>query len=68
MEGIGVLHHEFPGPHDAEPGPDLVPELGLDLVEIGRQLFVTAYLAPDQIGDDLFMGRAQAEVPLVAVL
>ncbi len=36
VEGVGVLHQEFPRPHDPKTGPDLVAELGLDLVEIHR--------------------------------
>ena len=36
MEGIGVLHQELAGAHDAEAGPDLVPELGLNLVKSHR--------------------------------
>ncbi len=40
MEGVGVLHNKFPGAHDAKAGPDLIPKLGLYLVEADRQLFV----------------------------
>jgi hypothetical protein len=47
---------------------DLVPELGLDLVEMHRQLAVAANLAARHIGDDLLVRRAHAEVPVVAVL
>ena len=32
MKGIGVLHQKLARAHDAEPGPDLVAKLGLDLV------------------------------------
>ena len=33
IEAVGILHAEFLGAHQAEAGPDLVPEFGLDLVE-----------------------------------
>ena len=67
VEGVGVLHHELARPHDAEPGPDLVPELRLDLVVVDRQLPVTLEFRAGDIGDDLFVGGTQAEVPPVPV-
>ncbi len=33
VEGVGVLHDELAAAHQAEARPDLVAELGLDLVE-----------------------------------
>jgi len=42
VEGIGVLHQELARPHDTEARPDLVAELGLDLVKGHRQLLVAA--------------------------
>ena len=68
VEGVGVLHEEFPRPHDPEAGPDLVAELGLDLVEVHRQLLVAAQFPARQVGDDLLVGGAEAEFPLVAIL
>ena len=68
VERIGVLHEEFPGPHDAEPGTDLITELGLDLIEVDRQLFVAAQLVACQFGDDLFVGGTVAELPLMPVV
>jgi hypothetical protein len=38
MEAVGVLHQELARAHDAEARPDLVAELGLDLVVVDRQL------------------------------
>ena len=46
--------------HQPEARPDLVAELGLDLVEVHRQLLVTGDVALGEIGDDFFMGRAEA--------
>ena len=40
VEGVGVLHEELAAAHEAEARPDLVAELGLDLVEVERQLAV----------------------------
>ena len=67
VEGVGVLHHEFPRPHDAEAGTHLVAKLGLDLIQVDRQLPVAAYFAPCDVGDDLFVGRPETEVPLVTI-
>ena len=68
IEGVGVLHDEFPRAHHAEPRADLVAELRLDLVEVDRELLVAAELPASDVRDDLFMGRADTEVALVAVL
>ena len=67
IEGIGVLHDEFPRPHDAESGSDLVAELGLDLVEIDRELAVTADLVPGDLRDHLLVGGAETEIAIVPV-
>jgi hypothetical protein len=45
--------------HDAEARPHLVAELGLDLVEVDRQLAVALELAPRDVGDHFFMRRAE---------
>ncbi|MCY1234430.1 hypothetical protein D9M72_470130 [compost metagenome] len=68
VEGIGILHGELAPAHDAEARPALVAELGLDLVEIERQLLVAADLAAGDVGHHLFRGRLHGEVALMAVL
>ena len=68
MEGIGVLHYEFPAAHKAEPRPYLIPELGLYLVNIQRKLPVGTDFFPDHIGYDLFVRGSETEIPLVPVL
>jgi hypothetical protein len=40
VKTVTVLHNEFTTAHEAEPWPDLIPELGLDLVEIEGQVAV----------------------------
>ena len=49
-------------------GPDLVAELGLDLVEVDRQLAVALELAAREIGDDFLVRRSQHHVAIVTVL
>ena len=56
IEGIGVLHEELLGAHQAETRADLIPELGLDLIEILRELAVGVQLVGSQRGDHLFVG------------
>ncbi|MNQ66633.1 hypothetical protein D3C85_811270 [compost metagenome] len=67
MEGVGVLHQELAATHHAETGTHLVAELGLDLVEVERQLLVAVHFVTDQRGDHLFVGWAQHEGTVVAV-
>src|SRR5262249_61766940 len=68
VERVGILHQELPPPHETEARPDLVPELDLDLVEVLREVAVGADLTSHQIGHDLLVGRAEAEIAVVAVL
>src|SRR5260370_40398441 len=42
VKGVRILHQELAGAHDAEARPDFIAELGLYLIEIDRQLLVTA--------------------------
>ncbi len=68
VERVGVLHEELPAAHQPEAGTDLVAELVLDLVEGERQLPVRPDLPPHEIGDHLFMGGSEAELPVRPVL
>lgn len=67
MERVGVLHDELAATHQAEARADFVTELGLDLVQVERQLFIAGQLVTGQVGDHFFVGRTDAEVTLVAV-
>ncbi len=68
VERVGVLHQELAPAHHAEPRPDLVAELDLDLVEVHRQLPVAADVLAHDVGDHFLVRRAEQEVALVAVV
>ena len=68
MEGVGVLHDELARAHDPETRPDLVAKLGLDLIEIQRQLTMGTDFPACNIGYHFFVRRAETEVALVAIL
>ena len=68
VKGIEILHDELAGAHYAEAGPYLIAELGLDVVEVERELLVALDLVPRKGGDDLLVGGTQHEVNIVAVL
>ena len=68
MKAVGILHQEFAPAHHPETRPDFVAELGLNLVEVHRQLAITADIAAHQIGDDFFMRRPEHELALVTIL
>jgi hypothetical protein len=57
VEGIRVLHEEFPRAHHPKPRPALVAEFHLHLVEVDRQLAVALELVARDVGDDLLVGR-----------
>ena len=67
IETVGVLHAEFPAAHHPEPRPYLVAKLGLDLVEISRELPVCLDPVADQIGNHLLMGRPETVFPVMAI-
>ena len=68
MKGVGVFHDEFARPHDPESGADLVAKLGLDLIEVDRQIAIAADLGAHQIGNDFLVRGAQAKRSAVAIL
>ncbi len=53
--------------HQAEARADFIAELRLDLIEIQRHLPIGTNFPPEEIGDDFFMRRPQAEIALVPV-
>lgn len=68
MERIGVLHQELACTHHAETRADFIAELGLDLVEIQRQLLVAVDFLARELGRGFFGGRGVAELLFLAVL
>ncbi|MNY16956.1 hypothetical protein D3C86_1502500 [compost metagenome] len=67
MERVGIFHQEFAGTHHAETRTNFVTELGLDLEEVQRQLFVGIQLVADQIRDDFFMRWAEHKRTFAAI-
>ena len=68
VERIGILHQELARAHHAKARPDLVAELGLDLVEIHRQLLVAAQFLTRDVGNDFLVRRSIGEFAVMAVL
>ena len=68
VERIRVLHHELARAHHAETRADFIAELGLDMIEVDRQLLVAFQLLARDVGDHFFGGRLDHEVALVPVL
>ena len=67
MERVSIFHQEFAGTHDAETRTHFVAELGLDLIEVQRQLFVRAQLVTNQVCNNFFMSWAEYERTLATV-
>ena len=67
MKRVGVLHDEFARANDTEAGPYLIAYLGLNLIEVQRELFVTSDLIAHQSRDDFLVSGAEAEVAIVTV-
>ena len=67
MERVGIFHQEFARAHHAKAWAHFVTELGLDLEEVQRQLFVRAQLVTDQIGDHFFMRWAEDEWTIATI-
>ena len=67
VEAVGVLHEEFAGAQHAEPRPLLVAKFGLNLVQHQRHLPIAGEVAGDQVGDYLFVGRAQGHLHLAVL-
>ena len=59
---VGVLHRELADADQAAARPRLVAELGLEVVELDRQLAIRADDVAQQVGDDLLVGHRQDHV------
>ena len=68
MEGIAIFHDELASTHDPKPWTSFVAKFSLNLIKIYRQLSLGLDLSAKNVGYDLFVGRAKAEVSLMAIL
>ena len=68
VERIGVLHQEFARAHHAKARAHLVAELPLDMIEVERQVFIGAHIAPENLRHHLFIGGAEQHFALMPVL
>jgi hypothetical protein len=68
MKGVGVFHDELARSHHTKTRSAFITKLGLNLVNIYWQLFVTAELIANKVGDNFFMSRPKAEVAHVSIL
>ena len=59
IEAVGVFHDELARAHQAESRPDFVTKLRLNLKGALGQVFVGLDLPPEDVGDDLLVGRPQ---------
>ncbi len=67
IERVCILHREFAPSHQTETRAPLIAKLGLNVIEIQRQLLVAADQFAHDIGDHFFAGRLDDEVTLVPV-
>ena len=67
VKTVGIFHDEFARTHHAKTRAAFVAELGLYVVKIARQLFVTFDLLARDVGHHLFAGRLDDEVAVMPV-
>ena len=67
MKGIGIFHAEFSGAHDTKAWTTLIAKLGLNLIEVGGQLFIAVNFIANNIGDHFFVSRAETEFAVMAI-
>ena len=68
VETVGVLHDELTPSHQTKAGPSFVAKLGLNLIEILWQLFVTLDFLPRDVGHHLLAGRLNHKIAIMAIL
>ena len=68
VEGVGVLHDELAAAQQAGAGAGLVAVLGLNLVEVNRQVLVGGVEVLDQQGEHFLVGGSQQHVCALTVL
>ena len=68
VEGVSVLHDELTASHQTESRTSFVSVLGLNLIQVHRQLSVGSYVVSDNVSEYFFVSWTQAEFSLVSVL
>ena len=68
IERVRILHDEFARSHHPEARAHLVAELGLDMVEVHRQLPVALQILARDVGDHFLGRRLEDEIALMTVL
>jgi hypothetical protein len=68
VEAVRILHGEFARAHHAEARPELVAELGLDLVDVLRQLLVALEPVARDVRHHFFVRRAERKEAVAAVV
>ena len=64
---IAVFHIELAATHHAKARTAFITEFPLDLIHGQRQIFVAVYMAAEDIGDQLFGGRCEQHITVMAV-
>lgn len=68
IEGVEIFHDKLPRPKQAKLGPQLIPVLGCDLVEVDRKLSKGELSTRCKYrGDYLFVGGRQTVLRLVPI-
>ena len=67
VEAVRVLHHKLAGTHQPSAWTGFVAVLGLDLINVQRQVFVAAVQVFDQQGEHLFVRRREQKVVAAAI-
>jgi hypothetical protein len=68
VAAVGVLHDELADADQPAPGAWLVAPLGLEVVDLQRQLAIRLHHVGQQEPHDLLVGHGQDHVPAVAIL
>ena len=67
VKAVGVFHGEFTPTHQAKAGSALIPEFGLDLVQVFGQLLIAFDLLAHDVGHHLFAGGLDHVIAFVPV-
>ena len=68
VEGVGVLHDELAAAQQTRAGARLIAVLGLNLVQVNRQILVGGVQVLDQQGEHFLVGGCKQHVCTLAVL